>query len=780
MRLVKKLVDLHEPGAGSGRVTLHVIARRAGRVVTWRVDSSDRPAPAGPKACPPLGVRNSFERTAPCSVRSMLLRYTYVPGDGTNDGRVALKHTWSGDVMYSYVSFEETYDIDVLSLYAKELIRLRYKNDPVKDLSQFVNKLVYYMIAGRLSQAFRSCDVKEGLLLRDDAGVVAVCFGTTRQDERLTSDFSRTSVFVSLFDNDSYGKFRPVSTFFFNRYTTYAVLSIPNTWKTLSDHDIISKIKDQYIDRHERNSESPFTLFMGFPQFVMNFFRDLVIECSVKSHLESSGLQAIGCTCGRHLENDSSSSDEDDKDGSDEETYDSCSSDVSEDDEPIFDVDDDFDFAFVDDVIDNMMITIGKRQATTKILISMIRSVINRIDRDEWRMPASEAPKFRLVARRASSFCLRRTSTAMDNLAAARQRADQVAFELLMEEKQETAATLQAPQSGGGSKENGAQPFVLPQTLPADRDALREILQQCEKEFAKARDASKRLKKDAPKTVRNAVQERVKRAHTARESTKNALKTAEKKENDRAEAEKKKRDAQKEAERIKQHAEERAAREAMHALEEAERKAHLEQSLKMLASLRVENPDHPRASAEETPKMPHLDGKTAVAAIPVPIPIILPLSTVTPPPSPPPLPAYLQPGFSPQAPQHSLFSPNNIWVPPPPPPPPLQTAHIEHVAWHTTMPMYPAFMFPLPLQPSPWAAVAASVSSNTTGRPQQQNAHADTFDDDSACIVCMETPPDTTTTCCKRTFMCSLCAVRVKRCPLCDSMEFACLPDELL
>jgi hypothetical protein len=51
---------------------------------------------------------------------------------------------------------------------------------------------------------------------------------------------------------------------------------------------------------------------------------------------------------------------------------------------------------------------------------------------------------------------------------------------------------------------------------------------------------------------------------------------------------------------------------------------------------------------------------------------------------------------------------------------------------------------------------------------------------DSTCIVCMDADCSVTTTCCSRTFMCATCSARVKRCPLCDSLEFVCLPDELL
>jgi hypothetical protein len=715
----------------------------------------------------------------------MLLQYRYVPGDATQDARVALKYSWSGDVLYSYVSFEDTEDLGVFYLYAKELVRLRYKNDPLRDLPEKVNKFVYYMIAGRLAVAFRSVDAKEGLLLRDDAGVVAVCFGATQQEVRVTSDFSNTSIFLSLFDNDSYGKFRPVSTFFFNRYTLYAVLSIPDTWKSHSDHHIRNKIKEHYTERHERNAEKPFSLFLGFPRFVMDFFRDLVIECSMKPSRASSSCTCACPECGRkhaalgNVPPKTESSD-------DEETYDSCSSDMSDPDEDMtrrydmFDMDDDIDFAFADDVIDIMMITIGKKQATTKLLITMIRSVINRIDRDEWRMLVSDVPKIKTVKTRASSFCLKRMSSAMDNLAEARQRADRVAAELLLEESKEKTKENDGVNIGGGANGTGAPPFVLPEKLPTSSDALRELLQLCEKEFSKARDASKRLKGDASKTARNAAQERVKRAHTARESTKNALKKAEKTEKERAEADQKKREEQKQAEQAKQRAEERAAREAMHALEEAERKAHLEQASKMLASMRVAAPAQTRASAPTTPAA---NAQTLLPATPKPPPVIMPTVKAA---LLPPLPAYLQPSITPP---FSPIAQNSIWGPKPKPTfhaPDARVGRTENPDGRMTplrpnIPLYPSFMFPLPLQPSPWAAVAASVAPKTSSfHPRQHAAQYNAEQDDNACIVCMEALPDTTTTCCKRMFMCASCAVRVKRCPLCDCMDFVCLPEDIV
>jgi hypothetical protein len=260
---------------------------------------------------------------------------------------------------------------------------------------------------------------------------------------------------------------------------------------------------------------------------------------------------------------------------------------------------------------------------------------------------------------------------------------------------------------------------------------------------------------------------RVQGAHAAREAAVNALSRAERRERELAEREAERAREEKSAAAAARAAVERAEREAVEAADAADRLALRLQRAELLAI----------GGLREVPPAP----VTVAATVSVPIPVHIPVPAPAPAPTRMPKPAPTSVAMTaflpvpPLAPMHPMTTgvkllPAHMRPLPPPPPP----------QYHYAMPWIPT--------PAthyvhvPWSAEHASAFHPDTPSPQSTSPRDDvgSAETDSTCIVCMDAACDVTTTCCARTFMCAACSTRVKRCPLCDSLEFVCLPDELL
>lgn len=411
------------------------------------------------------------------------------------------------------------------------------------------------------------------------------------------------------------------------------------------------------------------------------------------------------------------------------------------------------DFQFADESIDLFVCRYGARHGDMTDALAAVRGIIKKFSENKccpcckWRQDAER------IMELAEDYCASEVEQQSFQMELKRGRADAAAFRLMQEEAAEKKR-----------RERKEKAVSAPNTTPADEplprtvEELRALVNTRDKAMQKARAAANKLAANnkASKAERQAASARVQGAHTARAAAVNALSRAEQRERERVEREAARVREEKSAAAAARAAAERAVREAVEAAEEADRLALRLQRAELLAI----------GGVRDAPAAP------AAVAAPVPIPVPIPVPTCMPIPAPA-LAAVHAPMHAPTpAPMHvplpvaasvKLLPAHMHPLPPPPPQQyhysmpwmPLPTTHYVH---------FPAIH---PATPSPpWL----SPRDDDVGSAET----------DSTCIVCMDAACDVTTTCCARTFMCATCSARVKRCPLCDSLEFVCLPDELL
>ena len=571
-------------------------------------------------------------------------------------------------------------------------------------------------VASRLVRAFDAAGF-EGLLLRDGSGVAAACFGCTTEERTCFSDFGASSVFIVLDPEELTGFFRPTSTFLCTR-----VLSAP------APPDL-TQSSDAEMDKNawRKLAQDVFAKYEAFhaDRAKTPFKLDLSFDTPIVNFfVELSECLIEG------LDDDES----------------------------------DVDFQFVDEAIDLFVCRYGARQGDMTGALAAVRGIIKKFSENtccpccKWRQDAER------IMELAEEYCEAEEKRRDFQMDLKRGRADAAAFRLLQEEALEKKRL-----------ERKEKAVPVPKTTPTDEplprtvEELRALVSTRERAMQKARAAVNKLaaNKKASKAERQAASARVQGAHAAREAAVNALSRAERRERERVEREEARAREEKSAAAAERAAAERAEREAVDAANEADRLALRLQRAELLVS----------------------GGLRDASTAPVPVPVPVPVSVLAPAPMPmrAPIPVPLSVAMT------ALL------------PVPLPVPKATPVSAWSGVKLLPAHMRPLPPPPqqqqqyhyaTPWIPLmethyvhnhwgVGQASAIYPGTPSPQST-SPRYDDvgsaetDSTCIVCMDAACDVTTTCCTRTFMCATCSARVKRCPLCDSLEFVCLPDELL
>jgi hypothetical protein len=256
----------------------------------------------------------------------------------------------------------------------------------------------------------------------------------------------------------------------------------------------------------------------------------------------------------------------------------------------------------------------------------------------------------------------------------------------------------------------------------------------------------------------------VQSAHTAREAAVNALSRAERRERDHADRKAERAEHEKSAAAAAKAAAERAARDAAEERESADRLAMRLQRVELLAA----------GGLREAPVQP---APPVLADVSLPDPVRMPTRLAVPLPVPLPMPAPVPPRVPPRIPMpRPLTSAMRALV----------IAPTPHSSAFKLLPVHMRPLLPSPRQseaplflpPPPFYMQSPDAPSPILTSPRVEDFESSQNDD--SCIVCMDADCSVTTTCCSRTFMCAACSTRVMRCPLCSSVEFVCLPDDLL
>ena len=645
-------------------------------------------------------------------------------------GRAVVKHTWKDVIdLFSTVRFVPTRSLEAVGAYALELLRMRYGENLPTDKNAL--RIAQSCVAARLVRAFEAGGF-EGLLLRDERGVVAACFGCPMEEKMCFSEFGTTSIFTVLSPDELSGFFRPVSTFWFT-HTHSAPAPLYLAQKVDAERDkkawrkLAQEVFAKYEAFHANRAKTPFRLDLSFATPVVNFFIDL-FECL------NEGL------------NDDES---------------------------------DIDFQFADEAIDLFIVRFGFRQGDMTGALAAVRGVIKRFNENtcclscKWRHDAVR------VIELAEEYCEAEVERQSFQMELKRSHADAAAFLLLEEEAAEKKLHERQQQKSAALSNAATEP------LPKSADELRALVNASDKALQKARAAANKLPKTASKADRQAASARVQSAHTAREAAANALSRAERRDRDRAEREAERARDEKNAAAAARSAAERAERESAEAREEADRLALRLQRAELMAIGGLH--DTSTAPVAVTAPIQISAPIRAPVSAPIPVPIPIPIPMSVPIPAPVPAPAAT-PMRAPVPVPLSVAMTALLAVPPPVPAPGLVPARAG-------IKLLPAHMRPLPPpphhvvpwfpHPAPWMyrsppETPAAAPMMHTPSPWTSIDVIESSETDATCIVCMDGECEVTTTCCSRTFMCAACATRVMRCPLCSSLDFVCLPDELL
>jgi hypothetical protein len=433
----------------------------------------------------------------------------------------------------------------------------------------------------------------------------------------------------------------------------------------------------------------------------------------------------------------------------------------------------DVDFQFADEAIDSFVVRFPARQGDITGAVAAVLEVVKRFVENtccpdcKWRRDAER------VTELAEGYCDAEAERSYYEMDLKCERAAEAAARLLLEEEVEKKRREQ--------KENAVSALKTPplaEPLPESVDELRVLVKARDKAMQKARAAANKPNKTTSKADREAAAARVQGAHAAREAAVNALSRAERHERARAEREAARARDEKSAAAVSRAAAERAEREVAAEREAAHRLALRLQRAELLAVGWLN--DAPAAPFA----MPVALSAPLATPAPAPASVPMPMRKTRPVPKPVPIPVPIPvqpPAPMQQVPLTALMQQVTGGVKLLPahmrPLPPAPQYHYAPAQYHYAPPWF--------LLPEPWMYHSLPETPVAVTMPQTPSPST-TFDDiestetDETCIVCMDASCDVTTTCCSRTFMCAACSACVLRCPLCSSIQFVCLPDELL